>query len=49
MLLTLKQSREALKHFLTNVIELNTEYPIHNSLMQNDCEYIEKLVKITDT
>ena len=44
-----KQSTEALKHVLTNVLKLNSESPIRNNLIHNDCDVIEEIVNISDT
>ena len=43
-----KQSREAPKHVLSNVIELNSEYPFWKTLIYNIYQYIEDLVNIPD-
>ena len=49
--MTLKQinSREELEHILTNLLELKSKYPIRNTLIHNDCDFIEELVNTTDT
>ena len=49
MILKHKQSREALEHFLTNVLELNSESPAWEALNHNGNEDIEDFVNITDT
>ena len=38
---TWKNSREALYHVITNMIELKSESPIQKTLTHNGCEYIE--------
>ena len=46
--LSYNQSREALEHILTNVIELRIESTIWKTLIQNDFDCIEDLVNIAD-
>ena len=43
------QSRVALENFLTNVLELKSEYLIWKTLNHNGCECIEDSVNISDT
>ena len=47
--MTYKKYKEALKHNLTNVIELKHESTIRKALNHNGYEYIQYLVNIVDT
>ena len=49
MTLKYNQSREAMEHVLTNVLELKTKSPIWNSLPHNGYKFIEDFVNISDT
>ena len=49
MTLTYKHSREALERVFDNLLELNSESPIRNTLIHNDFDCTEDLVNISDT
>ena len=48
MPLTCKMSKQYLEHVVAEVLSLNIEYPIHNTLIQNECEHIDYLITIND-
>ena len=48
MTLTHKQSKEALEHVLTNLLEFKSGYPIWKNLIHNDCDCDEDFVNTAD-